>query len=96
MSSQQHVIDSVVLVIIDKLNQKPEPFGLRALVTHCQLADKTISKAIRRLEQSNRLRVFRREPGVRHEYIVLDPPTQTDKVTAAIHLGQTLPWTKKA
>lgn len=84
--------DSIVLTIIDRLKKSPEPFGIRALVDHCQLADKTISKAIARLEKGGRLRVIRCEPGTRHEYVVLDPPTSTDRFITAVHLGQKVDW----
>lgn len=80
--------DSIVLTVIDQLNSRPEPFGIRALVEHCRLADKTISKAIARLEQAGRLRVIRGEPGTRHEYKVLDPPTERERMITALRLGQ--------
>ena len=82
--------DSIVLVIIDRLNHEGEPFGIRAMVERCQLADKTISKAILRLEANQRLRVIRGEPGTRHEYVILDPPSQTEIIAAKLHLGEPL------
>lgn len=85
-----HQTDSIVLVIIDRLNRAGDPYGIRALVQYCRLADKTISKAIQRLETANRIRVIRGEPGARHEYVVLDPPTQKDRLAAALHLGEPL------
>jgi len=82
--------DSIVLVIIDRLNRKNEPFGIRALVKRCKLADKTISKAILRLEAIKRLRVIRGKSGTRHEYIILDPPSQTEIIATRLHLGEPL------
>ena len=82
--------DSIVLVAIDRLNRNAEPFGIRALVEHCQLADKTISAAILRLEAGGHLRVIRGQTGTRHEYVILKPPTQTDVIAAKLHLGEPL------
>ena len=80
--------DSIVLVIIDRLNKNSHPYGIRTLVNRCCLADKTISKAIKRLEGAGKLRVFRGEPGTRHEYVVLQPPDEIDQLAASIHLGE--------
>ncbi len=80
--------DSIVLVMIDRLNRQGEPYGIRALVRACRLADKTISKAIKRLEEQKRLRVLRGAPGTRHEYVVLTPPDDIDRLAASIHLGE--------
>ena len=81
-------IDSIVLVMIDRLNREGAPYGIRALVKYCRLADKTISKAIKQLEAQRRLRVLRGAPGTRHEYVILDQPDDVDLLAASIHLGE--------
>jgi DNA-binding MarR family transcriptional regulator len=83
--------DSVVLVVIERLNQAGDPYGIRTLVQQCSLADKTISKAIERLEAQRRIRVVRGEPGTRHEYVVLTPPDEVDLLAASIHLAEKNP-----
>ncbi len=81
--------DSIVLVMIDRLNHLGEPYGLRALVKACRLADKTISKAIRRLEADGYIRVIRSAPrGTRHEYVILRRPDEVDVTAASIHLAE--------
>ena len=80
--------DSIVLVVIDRMNKDRKSCGLRALVKECKLADKTISKAIRRLETDGKLRIKKNIPGVLHEYEVLQPPDEIDQLAASIHLGE--------
>lgn len=84
------VLDSIVLTIIYRRLQADQPCGIRALVDDCQLADKTISKAITRLEDGGRLRVTRGEPGTRHEYEIINPPTVRERIITRAHLGEPL------
>jgi DNA-binding MarR family transcriptional regulator len=74
-----NIYDAAVLEAIKHLNDERKPFGIRALVKVCGLADRTISKAIRRLEAAGHIRVVRAGPGLRHEYVVNDDTIQEVK-----------------
>jgi hypothetical protein len=82
-----HIIDSVVLVMIDRLNKAGQPYGIRALVKECHLADKTIAKAIKRLADDGRIRVIKGAPGARDRYEVLLPPNGVDEAAIAVYMA---------
>jgi DeoR/GlpR family transcriptional regulator of sugar metabolism len=82
--AQKHT-DSIVLVAIDRLNREPDEFGVRDLVRVCQMSDNTIRKSVKRHEQAGKLRVIRPGSGLRHTYVILQPPTEEDTKIAQLY-----------
>jgi hypothetical protein len=83
--------DAVVLVIIDRLNKQGIPCGISNLVDHAQMGNKTIAKAIGRLEANGRLTITKFPQTYKPwEYAVNTPPTEAELALAAIHLGEKL------
>lgn len=81
--------EAVVLVSIKRLNDQDIPCSIDNLVSHAKMGDKTISRAILRLEAKGRLEVIRpQSPSPKpFQYKVLDQPTDNEYVLAAIHLA---------
>lgn len=83
--------DAVVLVTIARLNQQGLPCGIANLVGHARMGNKTIMKAIVRLEQKGRLAVTKFPQTYKpYQYTVKIPPTEAECALAAIHLGEKL------
>lgn len=82
--------EAVVLVTIRNLNNQGVPCSIDNLVSHARMGDKTISRAILRLESKGRLEVIRPQtPSPKpFQYKILDQPTDNEYVLAAIHLAE--------
>lgn len=76
--------EAVVLVTIKRLNEKGIPCGIYNLVENAQFSNKTISKAIGRLEQKGRVKVIKGKP---FRYEVKDHPTEGEYILTAVHLA---------
>lgn len=82
--------EGIVLVTIARLLAEGQNVGQVNILKHAKIGRTTLLKAIKRLEEKHRLGVFRPSGpgpgGVRHQYEILDPPSEYDKLALELHL----------
>lgn len=79
--------EGVVLVTINRLNEKGIPCNQENLVSHACMGNKTIARAIERLVEKGRLEIVKPDKSTKpFEYIVKDPPTEQEYHLTAYHL----------
>lgn len=80
----QTYFEAVTLVTIKRLIEQGISCSEQNLVSHGKMGNKTIRKAIERLNEKGRIEVIKSYP---FQYIIKDQPTDNEYVLAAIHLA---------
>ena len=78
--------EGIVLITIERLNNKNEGCSIKNLVEHTHLGNKTVLKAIGRLADKKRISITPGKPTKPTSYKILTPPNDYDYMAISLHL----------